>query len=99
MPCNNTLPLCRQAARTVVASLCLLLLSACSAPPPQVIIKPVPVLPPPGLMPECPEPVFTGTTYGEAVAFIPDLQGALRRCQIQIDTLEQWLLTQEGIAQ
>nr|WP_019934038.1 hypothetical protein [Oceanimonas smirnovii] len=50
-------------------------------------------------MPECPEPVFTGTTYGEAVAFIPDLQGALRRCQIQIDTLEQWLLTQEGIAQ
>lgn len=44
----------------------------------------------------CPEPAFVGTTFGEAVAFIPELQGALRHCQIQINTLERWLQQQEG---
>jgi hypothetical protein len=47
-------------------------------------------------VPNCPEPEFTGRTYGEAVAFIPTLQGALRHCQIQINTLKTWINTEES---
>ena len=52
-------------------------------------------MPPPGLVPHCPEPEFNGTTWGEAVAFIPTLQGALRRCQTQLNTLNQWIEQEE----
>nr|WP_168929929.1 hypothetical protein [Aeromonas schubertii] len=47
-------------------------------------------------MPHCPEPDFTGTTYGEAVRFIPTLQLALRRCQRQINALNHWINTEEN---
>lgn len=50
---------------------------------------------PPGLVPHCPEPDFTGATYGEAVRFIPTLQTALRRCQTQINTLNHWIEQEE----
>ncbi|WP_429076439.1 Rz1-like lysis system protein LysC [Aeromonas hydrophila] len=68
-------------------------LCACSSQPPRTVIttQVVKRLPPPGLVPSCPEPEFNGTTWGEAVAFVPTLQGALRRCQIQINTLNQWI--------
>ncbi|MCS3790708.1 hypothetical protein HNP16_000665 [Aeromonas hydrophila] len=36
-----------------------------------------------------------GTTYGEAVRFIPTLQTALRRCQTQLNTLNQWIEQEE----
>ncbi|WP_458254941.1 Rz1-like lysis system protein LysC [Aeromonas hydrophila] len=79
-------------------SLCLLLLCACSSSPsPATVVQRVPVLPPAGLMPRCPEPPFTGRTFGEAVAFIPVLQGALRRCQAQIDTQTHWFIQQQEI--
>ncbi|WP_429134388.1 Rz1-like lysis system protein LysC [Aeromonas hydrophila] len=71
-------------------------LFACSSPPPRVVTQQIKVLPPVGLMPACPEPEFNGTTWGEAVAFIPTLQGALRRCQTQLDTLNHWI-NQEDI--
>jgi hypothetical protein len=48
-------------------------------------------------MPRCPEPAFTGRTFGDAVTFIPVLQGALRRCQAQIDTQRSWFIKQEDI--
>ncbi|WP_421228015.1 Rz1-like lysis system protein LysC [Aeromonas enteropelogenes] len=78
-------------------SLCLLMLCACSsqAPTPITVVKRVPVLPPAGLMPRCPEPPFTGRTFGDAVAFIPVLQGALRRCQARIDTQTHWFIQQQ----
>ncbi|WP_455577824.1 Rz1-like lysis system protein LysC [Aeromonas schubertii] len=53
-------------------------------------------LPPAALVPHCPEPDFTGTTYGEAVRFIPTLQLALRRCQRQINALNHWINTEEN---
>ncbi|UYE91931.1 hypothetical protein A051pD_gene0007 [Aeromonas phage A051] len=46
-------------------------------------------------MPNCPEPEFTGSTYGDAVQFIPTLQTALRRCQTQITTLTNWIEQEE----
>jgi hypothetical protein len=46
-------------------------------------------------VPHCPEPEFNGTTWGEAVAFIPTLQTALRRCQTQITTLNHWIEQEE----
>ncbi|MFB2830277.1 hypothetical protein ACE1BS_11810 [Aeromonas jandaei] len=52
-------------------------------------------LPPPGLVPHCPEPEFTGTTYGDAVRFIPTLQTAMRHCQTQLDTLNNWIEQEE----
>ncbi|MGN4985168.1 Rz1-like lysis system protein LysC [Aeromonas hydrophila] len=72
------------------------MLCACSSQPPQVVqTKVVKRLPPPGLVPHCPAPDFTGTNYGEAVLFIPPLQTALRRCQTQINTLNHWIEQEE----
>ncbi|MGE6294209.1 Rz1-like lysis system protein LysC [Aeromonas media] len=75
----------------------MLALSACSSQPapPVVTTQVIKRLPPAGLVPHCPEPEFTGTTYGEAVRFIPTLQGALRRCQTQINTLNHWIEQEE----
>ncbi|WP_235660893.1 hypothetical protein [Aeromonas veronii] len=74
------------------------MLCACSSPPPHTVIttQVVKRLPPPGLVPHCPEPEFNGTTWGEAVAFVPTLQGALRRCQTQLNTLNQWITQEEN---
>ena len=97
MNCKKPWPRHRRAARTALVSLCLLALCACSSQQPQTVVttQVVTRLPPPGLMPHCPEPVFNGTTWGEAVAFIPTLQGALRRCQTQISTLNHWIDQEE----
>ena len=96
MNCNKPWPRRRRAVRTVLASLCLAVLCACSSQPKTVMqTQVVKRLPPPGLVPHCPEPDFTGTTYGEAVRFIPTLQTALRRCQTQITTLNQWIKQEE----
>lgn len=96
MTCNTPWPRRRRAARIVLASLCLLALCACSSQPRAVVhTQVVKRLPPPGLVPHCPEPEFNGTTWGEAVAFIPTLQGALRRCQTQLNTLNQWIEQEE----
>ncbi len=93
---NKRWPRRRQAARTVLASLCLTLLCACSSQPKTVVqTQVVKRLPPPGLVPHCPEPNFTGATYGDAVRFIPTLQMALRRCQTQINTLNHWIEQEE----
>ncbi|WP_421217993.1 Rz1-like lysis system protein LysC [Aeromonas enteropelogenes] len=62
-------------------------------------VQRVPVLPPAGLMPRCTEPSFTGRTFGDAVAFIPVLQGALRRCQAQIDMQAHWFIQQQEAQQ
>ncbi|WP_425292797.1 Rz1-like lysis system protein LysC [Aeromonas veronii] len=53
-------------------------------------------LPPAALVPHCPEPDFLGTTWGEAVSFVPTLQTALRRCQTQLNTLNQWINQEEA---
>ena len=96
MNCNKLWPRRRRAARTALASLCLLALYACSSQPTTVVqTKVVKRLPPPGLVPHCPEPDFTGRTYGDAVRFIPTLQMALRRCQTQINTLNHWIEQEE----
>ena len=93
---NTLWPRRRRAARIALASLCLVALCACSSQPkPLVQTRVVKRLPPPGLVPHCPEPEFTGTTYGEAVRFIPTLQTALRRCQTQITTLNNWIEQEE----
>ena len=97
MNCNKRWPRRRRAARTVLASLCLLALCACSSKPPTMVqTQVVKRLPPPGLVPHCPEPEFTGTTYGDAVRFIPTLQMAMRRCQTQINTLNNWIEQEEA---
>ena len=96
MNCKKPWPRRQSAVRTVLASLCLLALRACSSQPTTVVqTKVVKQLPPPGLVPHCPEPDFTGSTYGEAVRFIPTLQTALRRCQTQLNTLNQWIEQEE----
>ena len=96
MTCNTPWPRRRRAARIALASLCLLALCACSSQPTTVVqTKVVKRLPPPGLVPHCPEPEFTGSTYGDAVRFIPALQTALRRCQTQITTLNNWITQEE----
>ena len=96
MNCNKPWPRRRRAARIALASLCLLALCACSSPPLSVVqTRVVKRLPPPGLVPNCPEPEFTGSTYGDAVQFIPTLQTALRRCQTQINTLNHWIEQEE----
>lgn len=96
MNCNKPWPHRRRAARIVLASLCLLALCACSSQPLSVMqTRVVKQLPPPGLVPHCPEPDFTGSTYGDAVRFIPTLQTALRRCQTQIATLTHWIEQEE----
>ena len=96
MNCNKLWPRRRRATRTALASLCLTLLCACSSQPQTVVqTQLVKRLPPPGLVPHCPEPDFTGTTYGDAVRFIPTLQMALRRCQTQINTLNHWIEQEE----
>ena len=93
---NKPWPRRRLAARTALVSLCLTLLCACSSQPTTVVqTKVVKRLPPPGLVPHCPEPDFTGGTYGDAVRFIPTLQMALRRCQTQINTLNHWIEQEE----
>ena len=93
---NKPWPRHRKAARTALVSLCLLALCACSSQPTTVVkTKVVKRLPPPGLVPHCPEPEFTGSTYGDAVRFIPTLQTALRRCQTQITTLTNWIEQEE----
>ncbi|WP_439709524.1 Rz1-like lysis system protein LysC [Aeromonas hydrophila] len=77
-------------------SLCLLALCACSnSPQPATVVQLVPVLPPAGLMPRCPEPQFAGHTFGDAVAFIPVLQGAIRSCQAQINSQRNWFIQQQ----
>lgn len=96
MNCNKLWPRHRRAARTALASLCLVLLCACSSQPKTVVqTQVIKRLPPPGLVPHCPEPDFTGNTYGDAVRFIPTLQMALRRCQTQLDTLNNWIEQEE----
>ncbi len=47
--------------------------------------------PPASLIPECHEPAFLGSTYGDAVEHAVQLQGAFRECHIEIDTLNQWV--------
>lgn len=97
MTCNKPWPRRRRAARIALASLCLLALCACSSQPLSVVqTRVVKRLPPPGLVPHCPEPDFTGSTYGDAVRFIPTLQMALRRCQTQITTLNNWITQEEN---
>lgn len=96
MNCNMPWPRRQLVVRTAAVSLCLLALCACSSQPPLVKTELVRLLPPPGLVPRCPEPEFNGTTWGEAVAFIPTLQGALRRCQQQITTLNHWIEQEEN---
>ena len=96
MTCNKPWPHRRRAVRIALASLCLLALCACSSQPLSVVqTRVVKRLPPPGLVPHCPEPDFTGSTYGDAVRFIPTLQAALRRCQTQITTLNNWITQEE----
>ncbi len=96
MTCNKPWPRRRRAARIALASLCLAALCACSSQPLSVVqTRVVKRLPPPGLVPHCPEPDFTGSTYGDAVRFIPTLQTALRRCQTQITTLNNWITQEE----
>ncbi|UCP13134.1 Rz1-like lysis system protein LysC [Aeromonas media] len=96
MNCNTPWPLHRQAARIALVSLCLLALCACSSKPTTVVhTQVVKRLPPPGLVPHCPEPEFTGSTYGDAVRFIPTLQTAMRRCQTQLNTLNNWITQEE----
>lgn len=96
MNCNKLWPRHRRAARTALASLCLTLLCACSSQPQTVVqTQVIKRLPPPGLVPHCQEPDFTGNTYGDAVRFIPTLQMALRRCQTQLDTLNHWIEQEE----
>ena len=96
MNCNKRWPRRRRAARIALASLCLTLLCACSSQPQTVVqTQVVKRLPPPGLEPHCPEPDFTGRTYGDVVRFIPILQMALRRCQTQLDTLNHWIEQEE----
>lgn len=98
MTCNKPWPRRRRAARIALASLYLLALCACSSQPLSVVqTRVVKRLPPPGLVPHCPEPDFTGSTYGDAVRFIPTLQTALRRCQTQITTLNNWITQEENI--
>ena len=98
MTCNKPWPRHRQAARIALASLCLLALCACSSQPTTVVqTRVVKRLPPPGLVPHCPEPEFTGSTYGDAVQYIPTLQTALRRCQTQITSLNNWIAQEETI--
>lgn len=93
---NKPWPRHRKATRTVLVSLCLLALCACSSQPTTVVqTQVIKRLPPPGLVPNCPEPEFTGATYGDAVRFIPTMQTAMRRCQTQIDTLNQWIEQEE----
>lgn len=97
MTCNKPWPHRRRAAQIALASLCLLALCACSGQPLSVVqTRVVKRLPPPGLVPHCPEPDFTGTTYGDAVQFVPTLQTALRRCQTQITTLTHWIEQEEN---
>lgn len=96
MTCSTPWPRHRRATRIALASLCLLALCACSSQPLSVVqTRVVKRLPPPGLVPHCPEPEFTGSTYGDAVRFIPTLQMALRRCQTQITTLNNWITQEE----
>ena len=96
MNCNTPWPHRRRAARIALASLCLAVLCACSSQPTTVVqTQVVKRLPPPGLVPNCPEPDFTGSTYGDAVRFIPTLQTAMRRCQTQLNTLNHWIEQEE----
>lgn len=96
MNCNKPWPRHRQVARIALASLCLVALCACSSQPTAVVqTKVVKRLPPPGLVPHCPEPDFTGSTYGDAVRFITTLQTTIRRCQTQINTLNNWITQEE----
>ncbi|MGK4473083.1 Rz1-like lysis system protein LysC [Aeromonas molluscorum] len=52
-------------------------------------------LPPPGLVPHCPEPDFNGDHLRRGRAVYPHLQTALRRCQTQLDTLDDWITQEE----
>ena len=94
---NKPWPRRRLAARTALVSLCLLALCACSSQPTTVVkTQVIKRLPPPGVIPHCPEPDFTGRTYGDAVRFIPTLQTAMRRCKTQLDTLNHWIEQEEN---
>jgi len=70
---------------------CLLVLSACSST--QVITRTEThyLLPPKALIPECHEPAFIGSTYGDVVEHAVQLQGAFSECHVEIDVLNQWV--------
>jgi len=70
---------------------CLLLLSACSGDQVVIHTQTQYLLPPKALIPECHEPTFIGSTYGDVVEHAVQLQGAFDECHVEIDVLNQWV--------
>ena len=68
--------------------LCLaLLLSSCSSPR----IKTVYLTPPQAYLTPCPQTVFTGETYGDAIDYLVVVMSERELCAKQVDSVRNWV--------
>ena len=71
-----------------LACLCLvLLLSSCSSPR----IKTVYLTPPQAYLMPCPQTVFTGETYGDAIDYLVVVMSERDLCAAQVDNIRKWI--------
>ena len=68
--------------------LCLvLLLGSCSSPR----IKTVYLTPPQAYLTPCPQTVFTGETYGDAIDYLVVVMSERELCAKQVDSVRNWV--------
>ena len=72
----------------VLVCLCLvLLLSSCSSPR----IKTVYLTPPQAYLTPCPQTMFTGETYGDAIDYLVVVMSERDLCAKQVDSVRNWV--------
>ena len=72
----------------VLVCLCLaLLLSSCSSPR----IKTVYLTPPQAYLTPCPQTVFTGETYGDAIDYLVVVMSERDLCAAQVDNIREYV--------
>ena len=72
----------------VLVCLCLvLLLSSCSSPR----IKTVYLTPPQAYLTPCPQTMFTGETYGDAIDYLVVVMSERDLCAKQVDSVRNWI--------
>ena len=72
----------------VLVCLCLvLLLSSCSSPR----IKTVYLTPPQAYLTPCPQTMFTGETYGDAIDYLVVVMSERDLCAKQLDSVRNWV--------
>jgi hypothetical protein len=50
----------------------------------------IPELPPVILIQDCEQPLFNGSTYGDVVLYVPELQSAIAQCNADKQALREW---------